>query len=288
MQTKENEGCNLPADLEWGMIIDGKDADRGPDAYTDPLKDASDKDSFHDGPLNALRMVHKSTKVDSLHPNRHALSLKIVEKIHGECCAQYRKYRNSTHMGRTLDCIPKIEDPALRMKGTKGINKGYIKYQGAKQADGSYKSFTRGNPLPVEPELQKLIAQYNKNLKGASNSDEKTVVLANFLRNLAWLHSWTGGNGRIRNLIMQREIRHLGLGCGAMMYNNNRDIFYLDDESYARKIHEGINMYQESESLKTNAWTVQANKDRHHKDFALDPQMEEVCKFKHESLGSIE
>jgi len=284
MQTKNTDECSLPKDLEWGMVIDGKDADKGPDAYTDPNKNEKDKDSFHDGPLKALRLVHETTSAGS-----EELSMKIVKKIHGECCSQYASWRgHSNHTGHTLDCIQKIEDPTLRMMGTKGINKGYIQMIGKKAKDGSYKDYTRGNPAPVEKHLEKLIGQYNEKVRGASTDDEKITALSNFLRNMAWLHSWHGGNGRIRNLLFQREIRRLGLGCGAMMYNNNRDIFYVDDEIYSKKIREGLDMYKQSESLKLNAWTVQANKDAHRANFVLDPQMVEVCQFKNEKLGSIE
>merc|ERR1719345_266878 len=100
------------------------------------------------------------------------------------------------------------------MMGTKGINKAFIKFNGTKQADGSYKSFTRENPVPVEEHLVALIAQYNKKVTKRDTDQGKIRALSNFLRNWAWLHPWSGGNGRIRNLVLQREIRQLGLGCG--------------------------------------------------------------------------
>lgn len=105
--------------------------------------------------------------------------------------------------------------------------------------------------LDASKEFSDMLSVYNADLKLAllhkgNNTQvfqqQQLHALAKFMRAMAWLHPFTDANGRFRNLLMQREIKRLGLGCGAMMYNNNRDIYFTNTSTYARKIEEAISV----------------------------------------------
>lgn len=267
----------LPEDLFWGIYIDGKDAPKGSEAYS------WDKD-FSVLPMNAVKFLHANVSVGEYSD----LTPEAIAEVHSSCCKMFAKRGSSeVMMGHTLDCIDKIQSCEQRMMGSTNIQEGLIKFAGKPDETGCYKDYTRQNP-PVDKTLAKMLEKYNAEVHQASTDDQKIDLLANFMRNFAWLHGWIGGNGRIRNFVLQREIRRLGLGCGAMMFNNNRDIFYENNERYAGKIREGIAMYKESVLLKQNAWQVQENRDRHATNFAHEAQKHEVCVMKREKLGSID
>lgn len=274
LPSHEDRSCGLPEDLFWGVYIDGKDAVNGSEAY------AWDSD-FATLPMNTVHFLHDGTTVGE----NSELTPDVAHKLHDTCCKMFGQ--RAQGIGNTLNCIPSIEKCEMRMAGAKGINKDYIKFSGTPDENGCYKSYTRSNPMPVEEHMTKLFEKYNEKMRQSTNNDEKIACLANFMRNFAWLHPYKGGNGRMRNFLLQREIRRLGLGCGAMMYNNNRDIFFETDDRYAEKIREGIAMYTESASTKKNAWQTESNVNRHLEKFALDPQMKEVCVMKREKLGNI-
>jgi len=130
-----------------------------------------------------------------------------------------------------------------------------------------------------EPELKKHLAeialQYNNDQQEAGDAPHQLRNLAKFLRSLAWLHPFTNGNGRLRNLILQRELRRLQLGCGAMMFNNNADIYFESSMVFVKKILEGIAVAKHALKHRQNPWHDAAFVHAHLRAFPLHSSLAE-------------
>jgi len=228
--------------LMWGMVIDGKDATSGPHAY--------DKHGFQ-RVLESLDYVLKDTGNDDL-------TMSLIEDIHHRCCKGF-SYRNS-HMqplaDHGCDCFQSMECQA-RLDAIVTIPANFSSLR----TDKSDCSLTCALPKKmIREEIQEnfniILDEYNEASKLAyhKGKKEKTLVLAKFLRQFAWLHPFKDGNGRFRTLMLQREIRHRNIARGAFMYNNNRDVFFITDEVYASKIEEGIQMASLALETNLNPW----------------------------------
>jgi len=138
--------------------------------------------------------------------------------------------------------------------------------------------------------LKELIAKYNTEVLQLATNDEKLVRLATFLKEFAFLHPWGNGNGRFRTMIMNREVRRLGLGCGAMMYNNNKDLYFLKLETYIAKIKEGLSMYDRAVTSGISPWVDEAVVAKHKVEFAPEITMPGLldCKAANTRKGSVE
>jgi len=132
------------------------------------------------------------------------------------------------------------------------------------------------SPEEVKETLGRILQNYNEALqrldltpRAGNLSEQRLDILGTFLRQLAWLHPWLNGNGRTRTLLLQRELRCLGIAPGAMMYNNNRDIFFIDNVTYVSKIREGIRMASIAihGNLTVNPWTDKERVSMHLQEF---------------------
>lgn len=128
----------------------------------------------------------------------------------------------------------------------------------------------------VKESLVRLLRNYNEALQSLDHVahagnllEQRLEILGTFLRQLAWLHAWRNGNGRTRTLVLQRELRCLGIAPGAIMYNNNRDIFFIDNVTYMGKIREGIRMATIAihSNLTVNPWTSKHRVATHLQEF---------------------
>jgi hypothetical protein len=118
----------------------------------------------------------------------------------------------------------------------------------------------------VEGQLKSIINDYNNAMRHAVSSHSiKISILALFLRSFAWLHPFGDHNGRARTILLQHEIRRHGLGRGAVMYNNNRDVYFISASTYAAKIEEGIHMADRMFAEKKNPW-LDANNVKKYKE----------------------
>lgn len=107
--------------------------------------------------------------------------------------------------------------------------------------------------------LKHILEHYNKKInkvKGETQAEKEQLLdaLVAFTRSFAFLHPYANGNGRLRNILLQREIRRLGLGCGTMMYNNNKDAFVDGHDRQVGKVREGIRMFNEAVKTDKNPW----------------------------------
>lgn len=274
-------GCDL-GELEWGVSIDGRDASLGPDGYHDfkPTLDTMQQ-----------VLANKSAYAE--------LSLDIVEQIHNKCCAKYPyrkpwygppmsgKYVNTTawlaeHFprsgkwawngtekfhGRMGWCISHCTDFELKHSLVKDLPREllHIIYrQGGSGTQEQIDQILLRDDIDPRKMIGKLISKYNEDVKVAgSSSNLKMEAVARFSRSMAWLHPFFDNNGRLRNLLIQQEIRRLGLGRCAMMYNNNRDIYFTNTSEYAEKIWEGIDAADATRATGEHAWLNQTRVAAH-------------------------
>jgi len=233
----------IPKDLEWSLTIDGKDAHLGPRGYDD---------HGFEQLTSALPFV-----LDQTAP----FSRKLAMQIHDKCCWQ-QKYRGNLTMPEPMDntfgwCFVQLPCK-FQMEAISDIPPYYLVTKG--NQSGCLESILSWRPdqQRLMKELKWMFDEYETDAaklvqKGAS-FDAKLDRLARMLRRLAWLHPFSNFNGRFRTLLLQREIRSLGLGAGAAMYNNNRDVFFIGLETYKQKISEGINTLHRSLEKNENAW----------------------------------
>lgn len=106
--------------------------------------------------------------------------------------------------------------------------------------------------------------------------DDLLILLARFLRSIAWIHPFTDCNGRTRVVLMQKELRRLGLACGAMMFNNNADIYVSTTDAYVDKLKEGMQVADRVLESYKKPWNE--NKVATHvRNFPI-PQSLEACR----------
>jgi hypothetical protein len=126
--------------------------------------------------------------------------------------------------------------------------------------------------------LRLLLDRYHASVRSASeraqkDKDEEALqgkklwALALLMRSLAWLHPFQQCNARVRTVLLQRELRHLQLGCGAMMYSNGPDLFFSTTAVYARKIVEGLKMAMLANQTGENPWLQEEHIQEHQTRF---------------------
>jgi hypothetical protein len=255
-------GCDL-GELEWALSIDGRDANLGPNAYTHYDQETKTYTNF-DQVFLTMQHVLTNTNANSL----AELSLPIIEQIHDDCCAGY-PFRSLwwTPMDSHLSvCMSHCNDFEAKRSLVVDLPDDLlnITYQQDGEVDGHIAVIFPKCTIDTRDMFRRLIANYNDDLKLANGShDLEMEALARFLRSSAWLHPFVDHNGRLRNLLLQREIRRLGLGRCAMMYNNNRDIYFTNTSAYADKIREGIAAADETRSTGRIAWLNATWVERH-------------------------
>ena len=117
----------------------------------------------------------------------------------------------------------------------------------------------------IKGSLTMILEECNETSKSVPPEDkhQQTVVLAKFLKQLAWLHPGVHGNGRFRALLLHREIRHRGIGRVALMFNSNYDVYLITDEVYVAKMEEGIEMGDLAFKTDENPWIHSKHKKAH-------------------------
>lgn len=234
----------------WPLVIDGKDASKGPNAYSD-----HGFDSVYD----ALPYVLA---------DKRSPTLQVLLDIHDRCCP-YSFRSNAIPMGDFMPQCFQSMDCAARNAAIAGVPEELlvIKWDAATgrcPIDIHLRSFA--NTTQVRNELEILTERYEHSLKSLSPRDAMAVqgplphdhpvlqVLSTFIRSIAWLHAFGDYNGRFRTLVLQHEIRRLGLGPGAFLYNNNRDIFFESSATYSAKIVEGVELAKKHWDSGVNPW----------------------------------
>lgn len=253
-QVKNEEPISSRGDeygeLAWGLVIDGHDADKGPHAYH----------GFTDA-LGSLNFVLEQAGDDDL-------TMELILDIHRHCCSMFH-FRDHDQIPLSdwgPGCFKSMGCQA-RLDATETIPPSLVSIK--IEPGGCPVLYALPKVMHNESEimggLQMILNTYNEASRLAPPQDkpQQTLILARFLKQLAWLHPFRDGNARLRTLIAQREIRHRGVGRGAFMYNNNRDVYFISDETYAAKIDEGIQMADLARETHQNPWTDHAHVKAH-------------------------
>jgi len=248
-------------DLNWALVIDGKDAKNGRDVF---------KGIDFDKVLNdGLPFVLGSHGVEE------QLTLEHAEDIHKHCCKWPYRRKHSRPLCFLAACF-KDMDCESQLRAISDVPDDLLEITWAdKEADGKrcpeiVQSRAAREDTTARTILRRLIGEYNESLaKLGSFASEalKLKALATFLRNIAWGHVFDDGNGRFRTLLLQHEVRRLGLGLGAFMFNNNRDVFFNDADTYTSKIQEGLDMAHIAIQTNTNPWLDDQNVQKHLETF---------------------
>ena len=140
------------------------------------------------------------------------------------------------------------------------LNESYMPTLEFAASDGS-KNFAHG--------VEFLMQQYIDKLPDhpTSSSRQALEALGWLLQNLAFLHPLGDLDGRSRLLLMQHELRRLGIARGTFIYNNNKDIYFETLDVLTSKIEEGIQMYNKAAASGLNPWTDKFNVNRHAQQF---------------------
>jgi len=200
------------------------------------------------------------------------LTVEVAELIHITCC-RHQHFRNfeapinaywEQHCFWRMSCeeqqaaLANVPEDLLTLKPMQG-----------KPGCFSHVRSLALNHTVVKEKFKIMIQKYSDTSKQVAGESfqVRLTTLARMLHHLAWLHPFVDFNGRFRTLLLQREIRRLGHGSGAFMYNNNRDVFHIGLDVYMSKIEEGIRMFDASMQINNNAWLDDNNVRKHFKQF---------------------
>jgi hypothetical protein len=235
----------------WGIWIDGRDADKGKNAYGSSY--SSDMYSAVEGVYEMHASLALGSEDEGLTLNHF---LRIRHLVHGK----WRDYPNPVGRG-IRHCqetsLPHNEFSAI-MANITVLDKNYRPVKGTDWNTVHFSS-TDSHRIGIRHfsnALENLIHHYNEKLKQCSNASQRLVVLAWFLQNLSFIHPLRDRNGRSRLLLLQFELRRLGIGCGTMMYNNGKNVYFDTLDTFVKKIKEGIKMYDVAISSGQNPWVV--------------------------------
>merc|ERR1719161_2344645 len=157
---------------------------------------------------------------------------------------------NNTHLEQNENACPDYSQVLLKPKSVKQTQKLFKEYLDA----------------------------YNADMETLTTKTEQLDRLASFLKDYTFLHPWGNGNGRFRALMLNHEVRRLGLGCGVFMYNNNKDLYFLTKKLYREKIEEGIEMYNQALATGQSPWLDDAVVLMHKQRFDPDNVMPGLTK----------
>lgn len=246
------------------MCLDGKDHAKGKHAY--------DSHEFSSVWKSLDYMLNtdpdKPLTVDMIHQGRElCCNMGGFGTAHGGGKVSLRPYEclQCDHLKALIEDVPKEY-----LKVTKGHRCGgmFSKF-----------NFMHKSTEQVNTMLEKALDKYYADVEKLTDKDAKLNRLASFLRNdIVFIHPWRNGNGRFRAMMTQRELRRLNIACGAFMFNNNHDIYYMTTKTYFEKLKEGIEMYDRTIATGTSAWLNQTAVQEHRAKFQIDKVMPGLMK----------
>jgi len=262
--TRTLSHCNeMPVDYKvwddpkahyFGLIIDGKDAKQGPHVYDWDHK-------FFPKVFSAMQWVYQNEEGEHSGPP----TMDTIMKIHDHCCVDWNFRENTLHpSGR--DIHPKCSNMmscAERNAILEGMWEELYQSSGDKSCPKDISIVQRNPEVSKKALVEKLLKEYNGAIAKAANNDEKLMAVANMSKTFMWIHPMGSGNGRLHSVLVQREIRRLRLGCGLMMFNQNKDAFVDTVSGMYNKLKEGLEMFDKSVATGKNAWLEQESVDAH-------------------------
>jgi len=282
----------------WGMLLDGKDHAQGKGAY-----------DWHD-----FKRAYKSMSYILTEKPDEEIKFDLLMKTRKICCAPEKltgtnqasfdwageiqgNYEGPVfHQYSCLECQHLKQIIAETPKAYMHVKKGKNSFAKEKHAtanvcpDIASVNLKTKSVEKTQDLFKQLIHEYNSDIKTKVTREDKLARLATYLKEFAFLHPWGNGNGRFRTMMMNREVRRLGLGCGAMMYNNNKDLYYLTKETYIAKLNEGLSMYEQAMETGTSPWVNEDVVAKHKETFNPEITMPGLlaCRAANWAKGSVE
>jgi len=242
----------------WGLWVDGRDAHRGIDAYGE---------KYHNPVMSSLQVAYQLAQsqpdveliyqtfilmIKTLQPSWRASPNPVSEEV--------RPCHEVMPQDVVQDIMSTVEhnwtDP-------------YMVSRPPRPAHHYHKSF-----------LAQLFDTYNKEVHDFPGRDAELLSIARLAQNMAFLHPLGDQNGRSRLLLIQYLLRQRHIGCGTMMYNNNKNIYFSTASDYAKILDEGTKIYDKASvnSFSTNPWSTPEVQDSHRAHFptpAYMPKLEQ-------------
>jgi len=241
----------------WGLWIDGRDAYRGIDAYGA---------KYHDKVTSSLQAAYQLAQTPGVE-----LIYQTFILITRPMNPFWRGYPNpvSSEVRLCHEVLPR--DVVQEIMSTVEYN-------------WTDKMMISRPPSPARkqyiPLLTQLFDTYNKEVRDFPGRDAELLAIARLAQNMAFLHPLSDANGRSRLLLIQYLLRHRHIGCGTMMYNNNKNLYFSTASEYAKILDEGIHIYDKASvnHFSTNPWNTTEVQDSHRARFptpAYMPKLEE-------------
>eukprot|EP00746_Dinoflagellata_sp_MGD_P010239 gnl/MRDRNA2_/MRDRNA2_121070_c0_seq1.p1 gnl/MRDRNA2_/MRDRNA2_121070_c0~~gnl/MRDRNA2_/MRDRNA2_121070_c0_seq1.p1 ORF type:complete len:334 (+),score=64.61 gnl/MRDRNA2_/MRDRNA2_121070_c0_seq1:147-1148(+) len=260
----------------FGVLVDGKDAKQGPHVY--------DWDNcFFPKTFSALQWLYSSEKTQEW---SGPLTMDIIMQLHGRCCKKWNFEKEGSTHHAARDVHPKCSNMMSceeRVALLDGMWKELYQHNGTKRCPKDLILLPK-HRVNKQHLVKKLVKEYNQAIEDAQTEDQKLTALARLSRTWMWIHPMSSGNGRLHSLILQREVRRLGLGCGLMMFNQNKDAFVNTQDMMKGMLKEGLTMFAKSARSGRNEWLDESNFARHFESHKL-PKSLKKCEEK-KSFGS--
>jgi len=232
----------------WGIWIDGRDSEKGPNAYGEDYgaKVMKGLQMVYDTPAGQKIDAHIFVKIKDI-LGMSVAGASLPPTLTGEVgpCQ-----KGALPAKRRKEILSTVSVPVTPL--------GKAKY-------------TRRN---VTKTIGALLEDYSKAVESNPLVDQALTALAVLMQNLAYLHPLADKNARSRLLLMQYALRQQGIACGTMMFNNNKNIYFDTALELANKIKEGISVYNKAfkTGFAVNPW---ASRD------GLNPTKSHCEKFGH-------
>lgn len=256
----------------YGLIIDGKDAHKGPHVY--------DWDHmFFPNVFQGMQLVYADQ-------NAGPLTMGVIDQLHQKCCCGFNWEAETSRHPAGRDIHPRCSNQMSceeRVALLAGMWPELYQHNGNSTCPTDLKLLTN-QEVPKKKLVENLLNEYNSAIEKASSDDEKLTALARLARTWMWIHPMGSGNGRIHSLMLQREVRRLGLGCGLMLYNQNKDAFVDTEEMMVSKLKEGIEMFKKSAASGKNEWLNNENVALHVSQHKLPESLNKCAQ--QETFGS--
>jgi hypothetical protein len=126
------------------------------------------------------------------------------------------------------------------------------------------------------PVLQRYLSEYYAKVSKKPSADATLDALVELAMRYARLHIFCDGNGRMRNLLLTRELVRAGFHP-ALMFDYNREMFHLSRELFKEELLEGLYMWEDAVRHRCVPWTTGAVQEHRQKTGPARVGLPDVC-----------